>query len=301
MWPFVHVTLWPFGHFPGASLPNTFYTDALIYDILHGTDTAHEVDALEAIAKRFCPHALEPNATWLEPACGTARHLRLLAKRKKSVLGFDAEPAMVRFARQSLGSRVFRARFDDFLTKRPRTKADLAFVLINTIRHAHTDREMLTHFRMVARSLNPNGIYIVGISLSLYGFEAATEDVWTGSRRGTKVTQVVQYIPPEGDGSKVRDEYVHSHLTITSGKRTRHTDSTYTLRTYSLDQWRKLIAKSPFEIIGVTDQDGVPTKPSPLGYNVFILAPRAAKRPTPSARSAKPRRSKRRKGAPKAP
>ncbi len=280
-------------------MPITFYTDARIYDILHGTDTADEVNALEAIAKRFCPHALKPGSTWLEPACGTARHLRLLAKRQKSVLGFDAEPAMIRFARQSLGPRVFRARFDDFLTKRPKTKADLAFVLINTIRHAHTDREMLSHFRQIARSLNPSGIYIVGLSLSLYRLESPTEDVWSGSRDGTRVTQVVQYIPPEGNGSKDRDEHVHSHLTITSGKNTRHTDSTYTLRTYSLDQWRKLIAKSPFEVIGVTDQDGVPTKPSPLGYNVFILAPRAAKRPTPNP--AKRRPSKRRKGAEKAP
>jgi len=282
-------------------MPNTFYTNARIYDILHDTDTADEVNALEAIARRFCPHALAHGSTWLEPACGTARHLRLLAKRKKSVLGFDAEPAMVRFARQSLGSRVFRARFDDFLTKRPKTKAHLAFVLINTIRHAHTDREMLSHFRMIARSLNPGGIYIVGLSLSLYGFESPTEDVWSGSRDGTRVTQVVQYIPPDGPGTKTRDERVLSHLTITTDKRTRHTDSTYTLRTYSLDQWRKLIAKSPFEIIGVTDQDGVPTKPSPLGYNVFILAPRASKRPTPNPKPAKRRPSKRRKGAGKAP
>lgn len=282
-------------------MPNTFYTDARIYDILHDTDTAHEVDALEAIAKRFCPTALTPGATWLEPACGTARHLRLLAKRKRSVLGFDAELAMVRFARQTLGPRIFRAHFDDFLTKRPKAKADLAFVLINTIRHAHSDREMLTHFRQIARCLNPNGIYIVGVSLSLYGFESPTEDVWTGSRRGTTVTQVVQYIPPEGNGSKDRDEHVHSHLTITSGKRTRHTDASYTLRTYSLEQWRALIAKSPLEIIGVTDQDGVPTKPSSLGYNVFILAPRAAPRPAPSRLPASRRPSKRKKGAGKAP
>lgn len=282
-------------------MPNSFYTDARIYDILHGTDTTAEVDALEAVAKRFCPHALAHGSTWLEPACGTARHLRLLAKRKKSVLGFDAEPAMIRFARRTLGQCVFRARFDDFLTKRPKTKADLAFVLINTIRHAHTDREMLSHFRMIARSLNPGGIYIVGLSLSLYGFESPTEDVWTGSRGGTKVTQVVQYIPPEGNGSKDRDEHVHSHLTISTGKRTRHTDATYTLRTYSLQQWRRLIAKSPLEIIGVTDQDGVPTKPSRLGYNVFVLAPRASKRPTPNPKPAKRRPSKRRQGAPKAP
>jgi SAM-dependent methyltransferase len=267
-------------------MPNTFYTDARIYDILHDTDTAHEVDALEAIAKRFCPHALTPGATWLEPACGTARHLRLLAKRKRSVLGFDAEPAMVRFARHSLGSRVFRARFDDFLIKRPRIKADLAFVLINTIRHAHTDREMLTHFRQIARCLSPGGVYIVGISLSLYGFESPTEDVWTGSRKGTTVTQAVQYIPPEGTGSKDRDEHVHSHLTITSGKRTRHTDASYTLRTYSLEQWRALIAKSPLEIIGVTDQDGLPTKPSPLGYNVFVLSNRRPSKRTKGARRA---------------
>lgn len=256
------------------------YADPVIYDILHAAGTAEEVSALEATAKRFAPKATAPGATWLEPACGTARHLRLLRKRGKRVVGFDAEPAMIRYAKQTLERSVFEARLDDFLDIRPRLRAQLAFNLINTIRHVQSDAEMLRHFDMIARALRPGGAYIVGLSLSLYGFESPTEDVWTGSRGTTKVTQVVQYLPPDGDGStrQGREERVISHLTTRSGNRTRHLDSTYVLRTYSLNQWHRLIARSPLHIAGLVDQDGIEMQESPLGYAVYILTPRKKQR-----------------------
>jgi SAM-dependent methyltransferase len=258
-----------------------FYSDPVVYDILHAAGTADDVDGLEHIASRFCPKALRHGATWLEPACGTARHLRLLTKRGKRVAGFDAEPAMVEYAQRSLGPRVFLARLDDFLSAKPRLRVDLAFNLINTIRHARSDAEVLRHFDMIARSLRPGGVYIVGISLSMYGFESPTEDVWTGTRGRVKVTQVVQYLPPEGPGAgkgvRGRDERVINHVTVQRGKATFDVDSTYSLRTYSLKQWNALIARSQLRIVGVVDQDGEKVEACGLGYFVFILMPKGAK------------------------
>lgn len=259
-----------------------FYADPKVYDILHAPGTTGEVDALERIAAAFSPKALRRGATWLEPACGTARHLRILERRGKKVVGFDLEPAMVEYANSKLERRpkaqapVFGARLDSFLEERPRLRADFAFNLINTIRHARTDREMLEHLAGVARVLRPGGTYAVGISLSIYGVESPTEDVWSGSRGKTRVTQVVQYLPP-GEGAKGkarRDETVISHLSITEGRKARDLDSTYVLRTYSRSQWKALLAKSAMKVVGVVDQDGEPTEPATLGYAVYVLAPR---------------------------
>lgn len=254
-----------------------FYADPVVYDILHASGTADEVNALETVARRFALSAMRRGATWLEPACGTARHLRLLKKRGKRVVGFDVEPAMIGYAKRSLARSAFEARLDDFLDVRPslRGRVALAFNLINTIRHADSDAEMLTHFDMIARALRPGGVYVVGLSLSLYGCESPTEDVWTGARGTTKVTQVVQYLPPAPGGKRDRDEQVISHLTIRTGRRTRDVDSHYVLRTYSLEQWHRLLARSALHIVGVVDQDGDEMDESPLGYAVYVLAPRS--------------------------
>ncbi|MEO1718089.1 MAG: class I SAM-dependent methyltransferase, partial [Planctomycetota bacterium] len=73
------------------------YTDASVYDILHGPGTAEDVDALEAIAAK---HAAGAPDVWLEPACGSGRYLRVAAGRGHSVVGFDYEAGMVEYARE---------------------------------------------------------------------------------------------------------------------------------------------------------------------------------------------------------
>jgi hypothetical protein len=187
---------------------------------------------------------------------------------------------MVAFASRHLPRRIFQARLDTFLDTRPSLRADFAFNLINTIRHARSDAEMLRHFKMTARALRPGAAYVVGLSLSLYGSESPTEDVWSGTRGNLSVTQVVQFLPPDGEAAgrttKGRDELVISHLTIRQGAATRDVDSTYALRTYSLAQWTRLIERSPFRLVGIADQDGHAIEPQSLGYQLFVLAPRSS-------------------------
>lgn len=270
-------------HAHGAQPSTSFYANPSVYDILHARGTAAEVDGLERVARRFSPKAMAKGARWFEPGCGSARHLRILLRRGKRISGFDHEPVMIQYAKERLrtiaGSRaatasLFVAGMDDFLEARPRLRADFAFNLINTIRHIETDRAMLAHLDSIATVLRPTGVYAVGLSLNLYGFESETEDVWSGSRGTTSVTQVVQYLPPRGEDEPSRLERVVSHMTIQQNTRTHHVDSDYVLRTYSIEQWTRLIDRSAMRIVGAVDQDGRAIEPSSLGYSVFVLAPR---------------------------
>jgi hypothetical protein len=161
---------------------------------------------------------------------------------------------------------------------KPRTfgKAHIAFNPINSIRHLATDTAMLKHLACINRHLHREGVYVVGLSLSAYGIESVSEDVWVGSRRGTTVTQVVQYEPPDGDarGQASRRERVISHLTITrKGAEDEHRDSSYWLRTYNLAQWTALLEQSGWTIAGTFANTGQRAKPTEPGYYLFALTP----------------------------
>ena len=260
-------------------IEQSFYADASVYDILHAEGTADEIDCLERLAHTFAGGAPD---VWLEPACGSGRLIRLAARRDpdRSVIGFDLEPRMIDYARRraekaGLADRhtLFVGDMTSFAGGLEPHSVGFAFNVINTIRHLESDEDLLAHFEQVAESLHPEGVYVVGISLSLYGSEMPSEDVWEGKRGLCEVKQVVNYIPPEtGDGS--RSELVYSTLTVTRPSGEQLISSNYALRTYNRAQWENAIGRSALRVIGFTDVLGEPDEPEEPGYGLWILGPR---------------------------
>lgn len=256
------------------------YDDPAVYDILHTPGTADDVNTLEAIEEAFTPPISPSRRLWLEPACGSGRCCRVAAARGIETIGFDLSPDMIEYAlrraRLGPGGEFFVADMTEFLPGLRGRRPTLAFNLINTIRHLPSDRAMLEHFDQVARALAPGGVYVVGISLTVYGCESPSEDIWIGSRGPVRVTQVVQFIPPRWDGNpKPRSELVVNHLIIKRPAGTEERDSTYRLRTYDLEQWNRLIAASALETLACVDEAAEPDEPMAGGYNLFVLRPRA--------------------------
>ena len=179
---------------------------------------------------------------------------------------------------------VFQADFETFADHLPPASIDVAFTPINSLRHLQTDRAMLAHFGQVARVLRPGGFYAVGLSITAYGVEEPSEDVWEGARGTCRVRQVVQYLPAPGrhgggagGGADARSERVISHMTIFTPRGVREIDSTYSLRAYDLAQWRSLVDRSPLRIEAVVDEQGEDLALAPPGYGVFVLEARAAR------------------------
>lgn len=243
------------------------YDDAEIYDILHQPGTAAEAAGMVRIARRFLPRRTTP--TFLEPACGSGRYVRALASLGYHASGFDLNPAMIRFARRGapVKARFFVADMTSFATRAP--KAWCLFNPINSIRHLGSDLALRAHFDQSRRALHPGGISVIGISLSWYGAEVPTEDVWTGARRSTRVSQVVSYFPP----STGRREHVVSHLTIARRGEEEHRDSRYWLRTYDRTQWETAIGRAKFRILGIVNEQGRDDDPGRVGYALWVLTP----------------------------
>ena len=263
--------------------PVGLYADAAVYDILHTPGTARELDGLERVAARAVRTKNDPQ-TWLEPACGSGRCVRLAAKRGTPCIGFDLDESMIRYANDRL-DRAGRQGLTNVVVADMRTcvdegliaerSFDFAFNTINSFRHLMTDHDALAHLDQIARALRPGGVYAVGLSTTAYGLEFPTEDVWQAARGPVSVTQTVQYIPPTGKTGGARTERVLSHLAIERPSGTEHRDSTYALRTYSLDQWLDLIARSPCSIDETTDDEGNPCEPGESGYRLYVLRPDA--------------------------
>jgi SAM-dependent methyltransferase len=257
------------------------YDDPEVYDILHAPGTAAEVRGLERMARRFVgPVPL----TWLEPACGTGRYLRALAERGHRCIGFDLSAEMVGYARRSStgkrhqgpqtsrhrGARFWVAEMTDF-AEAVRRRIDVAFNLINTVRHLETDRAMVRHLREMREALRPRGVYLVGISLTQYGLEIPSEDVWEGRRDGVRVKQVVQFIPPLLETQ--RRERAQCHLVVTRAGREEHRDSRYWLRCYGREQWERVVSRGGFEPAAVVDAEGREKRTPSWGYGVWVLRP----------------------------
>jgi SAM-dependent methyltransferase len=249
------------------------YEDPAIYDILHEPGTPSEVRTLVRIWKRVSGSS--PRVA-LEPACGTGRYLARLLRAGWGVRGFDSDPAMVKFSRAKLrkgDAKVWQCRFDTFGSKVAVGSIGLAFCPINSIRHVASDAEMVRHLKLITRVLAPSGVYAVGISLSAYGLEAPTEDVWTGARRSVRIKQVVSFTPADG-GSKPRQrsERVDSVLEIQRGDRTEIRSSTYSLFSYSREQWETVIDRSGLRVIGMVNEFATKFDPGRIGYAIWLLA-----------------------------
>lgn len=264
---------------PAANL----YALPMLYDVLHTPGTVEEVRGLVRIARRFVGPRADPLGTWLEPACGTGRYLRVASRRVGKAIGFDMSAEMVEYARSRSAlspnpPRYFVARMEDFRGIRSRS-VDFAFNPINTIRHLESDAALLAHLAAVERVLRRGGVYAVGISLCAYGREEPTEDVWRGTRGRLRVTQTIQYIPPTAGSRATRNEggrfeRVISHLQVTRAGRNTHIDSTYRLRGYNLRQWEDVVERSALRILGAVTDSGRNARPIEPGYGIFVLGRR---------------------------
>lgn len=262
------------------------------YDILHARGTAAEVSGVETIAERFAGWVREDGyLNLLEPACGTARHLRVAARRGHSCWGMDRSAVMLEYAGRKLDEAGLRASLLEMDMARfgiadlglGHKRIDVAFCFINSLRHLPTDDAMVSHLTSVRRVLGPKGVYAVGIGLAAYGSEQESEDVWKGSRGRCSVTQMVQYMPPpnlvlDGEGELIepqRNERVISQLAIRTPQREVFVSHSFSLRTYNAEEWERVVASAGMRVVGLVDEFGDDLdwdwRSGTPGYAVFVL------------------------------
>ena len=260
------------------------YADPVLYDILYTPGTAAEVDALEKVEQLMAGKRVPPrNRLWLEPACGTGRYLRTAAGRGLRCVGFDIDDCQLAYARgrkfPSLGNsgsfapRYHLADMTDFAAacSLKSRSIDFAFNPVNSLRHLSSDQAMLDHFAQMEAVLKPGAVYVVGLSLIDYDWLLPEEDLWDGARGRCRVSQLVNYLPPEPGTKLGRTEKVLSHLTVTRPSGVDHFDDAYDLRCYDRRQWDRLVGRSKLEHLDSFDALGKPLGERVLPYQLEVL------------------------------
>ncbi|MEM1211749.1 MAG: class I SAM-dependent methyltransferase [Planctomycetota bacterium] len=232
--------------------PFDWYATPLYYDIIFDVDTQKEAGFLAAVSEKY---GRSGGKTALEPACGTGRLLEALAERGFGVSGFDAEPAMVRAARDRLGkgARVWEGWFEDFMGQaaRPtdgihglRGKVDLMFCLVSSFKYVLDEEGARAHLREAADWLAPGGVYVLGLHLTDYTDRETQVERWRATRDGVRVDCTIKSWPAD---RTTRLERVRSRLTVQGEgiDSVKRYESCWDFRTYGITQLRSLLRSEP--------------------------------------------------------
>ncbi len=216
-----------------------WYDTPRYYDIVYAEDTEREADFLEAMQKLY---GGTRGRALLEPACGSGRLLLAMERRGWRVTGYDANEAMLAYAKKRLAGRrgrVLRGTLEGF---RPPGRYDLAHCLVSTFKYVLDEGGARRHLERVAAALKPGGLYALGVHLTDYGNTKRIRERWVGRRGGTHVVCNVQSWPAD---RRRRVERVRSRLVVNERGRTLRTETNWDFRTYSVRQLRALLRSVP--------------------------------------------------------
>ena len=103
-----------------------------------------------------------PVSSLLDVACGTGSLALMMARRGWRVWGVDASEEMLVQARRKFRGKRLLATFlhQDMRDIRLPARVDLATSMFDSLNHATSQRELLTTFRGVYRSLLPGGYFV---------------------------------------------------------------------------------------------------------------------------------------------
>jgi SAM-dependent methyltransferase len=216
------------------------------YDLGFQEDTPKEIEFLQ---KAFEKYGSGNVKRIIEPACGTGRLVFRLAELGYDVAGFDLNENALNFLRKRLEKKqlkaeVFQANMINFKVAKP---YDVALNTFNTIRHLLSEDDALAHLQAVAAALRPGGLFFLGLHVMPPDADAHCIERWRAKKGQTQVSYTLRVVDWQ---PRQRLERLRVSMLIRKGQQAPlRVQTEMTLRSYTLTQLRKLLAKVPeFEL-----------------------------------------------------
>lgn len=258
------------------------YHHPRLWDLAFQDETLPEADFVEAVANRYLSGSKQ---RILECACGGGRQTVELARRGYDVTAFDLNPLAVDYTQRRLNRLRLSASVsvDDLVRFEYPRQFDIAHCFVNSFRHLQTETQAIQHLRCVARSLRPEGIYLLGFHLLPPDAEEFDCERWTVLHRGLRITTTVRVLE---FSRRKRLEKIRFSLRARSESQDVKLRSDHLLRIYRADQFRSLLRQVPeLELEGVYDfcydVDAPRKLDDELGDAVFVLRNRTPRKSRP--------------------
>ncbi|MBT4693331.1 MAG: class I SAM-dependent methyltransferase [Planctomycetaceae bacterium] len=246
------------------------------WDLAFADETGQECEFLVQCSQK---HLSGDAKRILEPGCGGGRLVVALASRGYDVTGYDLSNAAIDYLQQRLDNEGLQARavvadMQSFVASPP---VDIAINTVSTFRHLLTEQAALAHLRVMAESIRPKGLYIIGMHLLPPDADLEDEELWEAEDDAAKVTMRLTVLEASREN---RQEVLRFDMSVVDIEAeeddSREFSSEYPMRLYSATQIQELFSQvSEFELIEVYDYWYDINEPQPLddrlGDAVFVL------------------------------
>jgi SAM-dependent methyltransferase len=226
------------GGFLQMTIHGSIYDHPKLYDVLFSAEWKREIEFLNNCFFRFGGGSVR---RVFEPACGTGRLLWRLGKQGFDVSGLDLNPRAVAFCnrrlrKHGLPETAVVGDMTDFHLERP---VDAAFNLVSSFLHLTAEESVREHFRKMSAALRPKGLYILGFHLIPQGVADCSEEAWNTTHGALSLRSALHRI---SRNVAKRLETVEFRIQATVPTGTYEVVDTFSLRTYTLAQFRRLLA-----------------------------------------------------------
>ena len=233
-----------------------FYNLAQYYDLAFLRDADRDIEFFNGCFKRYSKNNVK---RILEPACGPGLFLEHVPKYGYNILGYDLNPAMVKFSKERLKNHNISSQMADvaignMTSAKFEEKFDAAFICINSIGYLRKDTEIISHFRNIHDSLNDGGLYIIEISFKCDNIksEKKIDDTWYVKRDGIdlEVTWAINWYDVEK-----RIRHVDFKMRADDNGKIINVDESHDLRLWIYDEFKQFAKSTGFEIVGIYNQN----------------------------------------------
>ncbi len=194
----------------------------------------------------------------LEPACGTGILLESLGKRGYQCVGYDLSEHMVdysnsRLKQKGLG-RTAKAVYGDMKSRYFLRKFDAAIICINSLGYLTRNEDIAGHFKAIARSLVPGGLYLVEIGCACEDIknEKRPDESWTVERGAIKLH--LTWAPTRYDYDK-RLRHVEFLMEGRDHERDIEVEEAHDLRLWLYEEFVQFAQLAGFQPVGIYTQE----------------------------------------------
>ena len=233
-----------------------FYNSAKYYDLAFLRDADRDIQFFTKCFDQYCDHEVK---RILEPACGPGLFLANVPKFGYFIMGYDLNPAMIKFSKDRLKNLKMTAQNADavianMVDAKFNQNFDAAFICINSLGYLRNDNDILSHFKNLNDSLNEGGIYIVEISFKCDDIknEKRIDDTWHAKNEDIdlEVTWAINWYDIEK-----RIRHVDFKLRAIEKGEVINIEESHDLRLWIFDEFKEFVKLSGFEIAGIFNQN----------------------------------------------